>query len=283
MSLLLKGKEVADRITELSVRELEEYREKGIVLQIATLRIGASEADIAYEKMIGGRCAKLGILHRSIVMASDSSQEELIEKLEELNKDEQVHGVLLFRPFPKQMDDDTVRNRLKAEKDIDGITDASLSGIFIGKETGYPPCTAQAVMELLNQYEVELTGKNITVIGRSMVVGKPLSMMLLQKNATVKICHSYSRDYLLSLKEADIVISCVGRARYLKAEHFSENQIVIDVGINTDKEGGLCGDVDFDSCKEKVKAITPVPGGVGSITTAVLIRHLIKAAEKQIS
>lgn len=280
MAKLLKGKAVTDTILQDSQEILLKLKEKGIVPGLATVRLGEEAADLSYEKTIRKRCGDFKIEHRAICLSKDISQESLLLEIEKLNKDESIHGVLMFRPLPYGIEEDFVRNTLTAAKDVDGITDASLTGIFTDRELGFPPCTAQAVIELLDYYELECVGKRVAVIGRSLVVGKPLSMMLLRKNATVRICHSKTEDLRDCIKDADIVISCIGKGKILGFQYFSSKHIVIDVGINLDEEGNLCGDVDFENVVDKVEAITPVPGGIGGITTAVLLSNVIKAAYK---
>ena len=201
--------------------------------------------------------------------------------INEVNKDDAIHGVLMFRPLPKHINQKVVENALAAEKDVDCQTDASLGGVFTGQKVGFPPCTPQPCMEILDHYGIDCTGKKAVVIGRSLVVGKPAAMMLIQKNATVTVCHTRTVDMPSVTREADIVIVAAGRAGVVGAEYVSEGQTVIDVGINVNAEGKLCGDCDYAAVEPIVDAITPVPGGVGSVTTSVLVGHVVEAAMRK--
>ena len=200
-----------------------------------------------------------------------------------INADAAIHGCLLFRPLPRQFDDRTVRAALAPEKDIDGITDGSLAGVFTNTALGYPPCTAQACLEILKFYGIPLSGRRAVVVGRSLVVGKPAAMMLDRENATVTLCNSRTRDLPEVCREADIVVVAMGKAGAVGAEHLREGQVVVDVGIHVNEEGKLCGDVQFAAAEPVVDAITPVPGGVGAVTTSVLIGHVVEAAERTLA
>jgi len=198
--------------------------------------------------------------------------------LNQLNEDDSIHGVLLLRPLPAGYDDAIIRGALLPQKDVDGITDSSLTGVFTNQPLGYPPCTAQACMELLRHYDIPCAGKHAVIIGRSLVVGKPLAMLLLNQNATVTMCHSRTKDLSTICRNADILISAAGQQDLLNAGSFYENQTVIDVGIHVDDEGQMSGDIDFNLAEPLVEAITPVPGGVGPVTTCVLAAHVVQAA-----
>ena len=202
----------------------------------------------------------------------------VLNTIAQVNEADDIHGVLLFRPLPRHLNENKIINALAAEKDIDGITDRSMASVFLGKQGGFAPCTPSACMKILDHYSIDCTGKKAVVIGRSPVVGKPAAMMLLQKNATVTICHTKTTDMPSVVKEADIVIVAAGRAGVIDAKYLRAGQTVIDVGINVNEEGKLCGDVNFVDAEPLVDAITPVPGGVGSVTTSVLIEHVVDAA-----
>lgn len=206
-----------------------------------------------------------------------------MEVIHQVNQDDKIHGVLIFRPLPKHLDEAAVIQALAPEKDVDGITDGSMVGVFAGTKQGFPPCTPQACMEILDHYGIDCTGKKAVVVGRSLVVGKPAAMMLLKKNATVTVCHTRTVDMPSVVKEADIVIVAAGRAGVVDDRYVSSGQTVIDVGINVNEEGKLCGDVAYDKVEPVVKAITPVPGGVGSVTTSVLVGHVVEAAMRKYS
>jgi len=214
------------------------------------------------------------------VLPLDVTEDALINEVLKLNADDSVHGVLMFRPLPEHIDEDKVRNMLTPAKDIDGVTDLSLAGVFAGIDTGFAPCTAAACMEILDYFDVDCKGKNAVVVGRSLVIGKPAAMMLLERNATVTIAHSRTADLPAVVRNADIVIAAVGRFRMLDASYFTEGQVVIDVGINFNDDGDMAGDVDFEAVEGIVQAITPVPGGVGTVTTSVLMKHVVEAAQR---
>src|SRR5699024_4972662 len=216
-----------------------------------------------------------------VLLPADVSQEDLLAEIEKMNKNDSIHGVLLFRPLPKHLDQAVIENALDPAKDVDCMTDGSMTGVFTGKEVGFPPCTPQACMEILDHYGIDCTGKRAVVIGRSLVVGKPAAMMLIKKNATVTVCHTRTVDMPSVVKEADIVIVAAGRAGVVDDTYVRTGQVVIDVGINVNAEGKLCGDVDFEKAEPIVKAITPVPGGVGSVTTSVLVGHVVEAAKRK--
>lgn len=280
MSTILSGKEVAAALTDALVQRTRVLKERGISPALAIVRVGAREDDLSYERGATKRCEKIGVAVRSFVLPADASQEALLQVIDQVNRDPSIHGCLLFRPLPKQMDDETVRRALAPEKDVDGITDGSLAGVFAGVKRGFPPCTAQACMEILAHYGYDLTGKRVTVVGRSLVVGRPAAMMLLQKNATVTLCHTRTVDMPSVCREAEILVVAAGKAGVVDASYVSPGQVVVDVGINGNAEGKLCGDVAFDAVEPVVEAITPVPGGVGSVTTCVLVGHVVEAAER---
>ena len=284
MAELLKGAPVAAAINEKSRSIICELSKIGVTPTLAILRVGERADDLSYERGAMKRCAELGVAVRQVIFAEDSAEEDVLSAIEQLNKDAAVHGVLIFRPMPKHIRDESVRSALAPEKDVDGITDGSLAGVFTGSGRGFAPCTAQAVVEILEHYGVELSGKSAVVIGRSLVVGRPAAMLLMERNATVTICHTRTKDLPSVTGKADIVVTAAGRMRALGAEYFAAGQTVVDVGIHWNEEiGKLCGDVRFEEAEPVVAAITPVPGGMGAITTALLIRHVAEAAEKQMA
>ena len=246
------------------------------------MRVGSRGDDVAYEKGAMKRCETVGVAVKNFVLESDATQDELLTVIDGINKDASIHGVLLFRPLPKHMNDNTVRQALSPEKDMDGITDGSLAGVFAGIPNGFPPCTPQACMEVLDYFGIDPKGKKAVVVGRSLVVGKPAAMMLLGKNATVTVCHTRTVDMPAVCREADILIVAAGKANIVDKSYVSQGQIVIDVGINVDENGKLCGDVKFEDVEPVVGAITPVPGGVGSVTTSVLVGHVVEAAKRTV-
>ena len=265
-------------LADLQVR-VDGLKEKGIEPKLVVVRVGAREDDLSYERGIYKRFDGVGAKVVTIELPLEVTQEELENTILSLNEDDSVHGVLLFRPLPKTLDEVRVKSLLAEEKDVDCLTSANDAHLFAGDKKGYPPCTPQAVMEILDYYDINLTGKKVTVVGRSMVVGKPVAMLLLAKNATVTICHTKTENLQEECRNADIIVACAGVPRMITSEFVHEGQVVIDVGIHV-VDDKLCGDVDYDSVSEMVDAITPVPGGVGSVTTTVLLKHVIMSAEK---
>lgn len=282
MAELLKGKAVADSLTEKNKAKVEELKKAGIVPTLGIIRLGENPSDLSYERGALKRAEQTGVEVRKFVYESDITQEKLIDEIEKINNDDSIHGVLIFRPLPKHIDDKAVCDALAPEKDMDGITAGSMAGVFMDSGEGYPPCTAAACIEILDHYGVELQGKKVTVMGRSLVIGKPVAMMVMKKNATVTVCHSRTSidDFKAAGQNADVVIAALGKAKMVDAERIGDGQVIIDVGINVDEDGKLCGDVNFDEAEPKAAKITPVPGGVGSVTTAVLMKHVIEAAGK---
>ena len=278
MAVLLTGKAVSNAVKERVAEGVKTLAQSGITPTLAILRVGERPDDLSYERSAIKVAATLGIEVRSIVLPADATQEQIEAAIDGINDDASIHGCLMFRPLPKGIDETALCNRLDARKDMDGIGLSSLAGIFAGTGQGYAPCTAQACIEICDYYNVPVQGKRVVVIGRSLVIGKPVSMLFLQRNATVTICHSRSENLAEITREADVVVCATGRAKAYDARYFSAGQTVIDVGINVDDQGNLCGDVDFDSVEPIVATITPVPRGVGSVTTALLMEHVVKAA-----
>ena len=278
MGKQLLGKEVTAAMNERIKEQVSMCMEKGVKPTLCIIRVGENGSDISYEKGASKRCETLGVGCEKILLPEDVSQDELLNVIKKVNEDDKIHGVLLFRPLPKHLDQAVIENALCPEKDVDCMTDLSMSGVFTGKKIGFPPCTPQACMEILDHYGIDCTGKKAVVIGRSLVVGKPAAMMLLKKNATVTVCHTKTVDMPSVAREADILIVAAGRAGVVNKDYVKEGQVVIDVGINVNEEGKLCGDVNYDDVESIVEAITPVPGGVGSVTTSVLVSHVVEAA-----
>lgn len=282
MAKQLLGKEVTASLNERIKAQAARLQEKGINPTLAIIRVGENPSDISYEKGADKRCETLGVACEKILLPEDVSQEELLAVMDRVNKNEKIHGVLLLRPLPGHLEQSAIENALDPTKDVDCMTDGSMSGVFTGKKVGFPPCTPQACMEILDYYGIDCTGKKAVVIGRSLVVGKPAAMMLIKKNATVTVCHTKTVDMPSVTREADIIIVAAGRAGVVGAEYVKPGQTVIDVGINMNVEGKLCGDVDFAAVEPIVDAITPVPGGVGSVTTSVLVGHVVEAAARSL-
>lgn len=281
MEKILKGAPVAQAIIDRTLCDANALKEKGVIPTLAILRVGERADDISYEKGAMKRCAQAGVDVKNVVLPSDVGENEFFETLNSLNKDDSVHGILMFRPLPKHIDGEKARQMLAIQKDVDGCTDGSLAGVFSNSKTGFTPCTAQAAMEILKYYGCECSGKRAVVLGRSLVVGRPVAMLLMHENATPTICHTRTKNPAELSKQADIVIACTGQMESLGADYFRAGQIVIDVGINWNEEKNkLCGDMRFDEVSDIVEAITPVPGGVGGVTTAVLVSHVVEAAKR---
>ncbi|MEA4914381.1 MAG: tetrahydrofolate dehydrogenase/cyclohydrolase catalytic domain-containing protein [Christensenella sp.] len=280
MAQLLKGAEVVSALNETIQTDVAALLSRGVTPTLAILRVGDKPDDLAYERGAMKRAETVGVAVRQIALPQTVSQEELLAEIEKINSDESIHGCLMLRPLPKHIDDLRAREALLPDKDIDGITEGSLAGVFTGTKRGFPPCTAQACMEILRHYQIDLAGKNAVVIGRSLVIGKPVAMMLLGQNATVTICHTKTKDMPALTIRADILIVAAGKPGVVGAEYVSAGQIVLDVGINFDASGKMTGDVDFAAVEPIVGAITPVPGGVGTVTTSVLMAHVVEAAKR---
>ena len=279
MAQLLKGKDVASVLMEKTGKEAKALIENGIKPTLAILRVGNNQDDVAYERSILRNCEKVNIEGRVVEVPIDVDINDFIDTLQSLNTDPTVHGILIFRPLPKHLDENRIKHIIDPSKDVDCMNPLNLSKIFEGEYTGFPPCTPAAVMEIIKHFGIELEGKNAVVIGRSVVVGKPLSMMLLKENATVTICHSRTEQLESVARGADILVAAIGRGKFVTEEFVKDGAIVLDVGINIDGDGKLCGDVDYDKVKEKASFITPVPGGVGSVTTAILLSHVVQGAK----
>lgn len=281
MARQLLGKEVTAALNEKIKSRAAALKEKGVEPTLGIIRVGEREDDLSYERGAVKRCETLGVACKKILLPADVTQEVLMDAVRQVNEDDRIHGVLIFRPLPRHLDEEAVIRALDPAKDVDGITDGSMVGVFAGREQGFPPCTPQACMEILDHYQIDCTGKKAVVVGRSLVVGKPAAMMLLKKNATVTVCHTRTKDMPSVVKEADIVIVAAGRAGVVDDRYVSPGQIIIDVGINVNDQGRLCGDVAYDKVEPIVDAITPVPGGVGSVTTSVLVGHVVEAAARK--
>lgn len=279
MVQVLKGNVVAAQIKEDMKRDIEELKAQGKSPTLAIVRLGNNPDDVSYERSIIKNCDGVGIESRVIEEDPSMTTEELTKLMEDLNEDDSVSGILLFRPLPNHIDETKIREVISPKKDVDCMHPLNLEKIFEGDMSGFQPCTPKAAMEVLLFNEVDLEGKNVVVVNRSMVVGKPLVMMLLEKNATVTICHSRTKNLPEITRNADVVVTALGRAKMFTPEYFTEDSIVIDVGMSLDKDGKLSGDVDYPNVSENVKMITPVPGGVGGVTTSILLSQVVLACK----
>ena len=274
--LELRGKKVSDGIKEYVSKELETL---SFVPKLAIVRVGENPDDMSYERGATKKLKSFGLDVASYVFPQDISDEDFKKAFKDINEDDEVTGILLLRPLPRTINEKDIENMIDPKKDLDGISPINIAKVFAGDTSGFSPCTAEAVIEVLKAYDIELTGKRVTVVGRSMVVGKPVSMLLLKENATVTMTHTRTVDLKKTCSDAEIVITAAGRAKMLNSDYCGQDAVMIDVGINVDENGKLCGDVDYATLDGKASAATPVPGGVGTITTAVLAKHLIQAAK----
>ena len=289
MAKRLLGKEVNEALVASLQTRTAALREKGIVPTLGIIRLGENPSDLSYEKGATKRAEEVGVAVKNYILPETASKEEVLAVIDQVNADDSVHGVLMFRPLPKHLkaDQDEICNRLSPAKDVDSMTHMSNAGVFEGQDLGYAPCTPAACMEILDHYGIDCKGKNAVVIGRSLVVGKPAAMMLMAKNATVTVCHTRTVNTAEICKRADIIVTAAGVLNSLTKDFVREGQIVIDVSMNWNPEkitskgkGGMSGDCIFDEVEPIVEAITPVPGGVGAVTTSVLMKHVVEAAEK---
>ncbi|MCI8296004.1 MAG: bifunctional 5,10-methylenetetrahydrofolate dehydrogenase/5,10-methenyltetrahydrofolate cyclohydrolase [Lachnospiraceae bacterium] len=277
--ITLKGAEVSAKIKEQVTEDLKKLG--GTIPTLAIVRVGEKPDDMSYERGAKKKLESFGLKAESFVFPEDITDQDFKEAFRKICEDEQVTGILLLKPLPKQICEKDIDRMIDPKKDLDGISPENIAKVFAGDPTGFAPCTAEAVIEVLKAYDIPITGKRATVVGRSMIVGKPLSMLLLKENATVTVCHTRTADLKGTCKNAEILVAAAGKAKMLDGDYVGEGAVVIDVGINVDGDGKLCGDVDFASIQEKAAMATPVPGGVGAVTTAVLAAHLVRAALQQ--
>ena len=270
----LRGKEIVEAMrTEC----LSFARENACIPSLAVLRVGDKESDIAYERSIKKRFQDFGLEVKDYHLEENCSNAEFQEVFRFLNEDPEIDGILVFRPLPLQIDEEEMLSVMKKEKDVDGVTSSNLAGLLLQDPNAFAPCTAEAVMELCKYYKIPLSGKEVCIIGRSLVVGKPLSVLMLNADATVTVCHSKTENIKEVAKRADVLVTAIGKAKAIGSSYCKEGATVIDVGINVDSDGNLCGDVDYDTIKTVAEKLTPVPGGLGPVTTAVLAKHVVKA------
>lgn len=273
--IVLKGAEVSAGIREQVQQMLAGF--EGPAPKLAIVRVGENPDDLSYERGAKKKLESFGLRVQSYAYPLDISDGEFKKAFQAINADDDVTGILLLRPLPGQICGKDIEQMIDPDKDLDGISPVNIAKVFAGDESGFAPCTAEAVVEILKQKGIAISGKRVVIVGRSMVVGKPLSMLMLKENATITVCHTRTQDLKGTCRGAEILVAAAGRARMLNAEYVGDNAIVVDVGINVDADGKLCGDVDFESIEEKAAMATPVPGGVGAVTTAVLARHLVQA------
>ena len=274
---ILKGLPVANAMNEKMIEELKSW--KGKLPQLAIVRVGERPDDCSYERGAVKKMEKVGMEYSLHTFPADIDNDTFQAEFDAINENPDIDGILLLRPLPKHLDEKAVENKINPRKDLDGISPMNLAKVYAGDETGYAPCTAEAVIEMLDFANVDLKGKRVAVVGRSLVIGKPVSMLLMKKNATVTICHTKTVDMAGTCKQAEVLVAAAGAAKMIDKSYVADGAVVIDVGINVDEDGNLCGDVKFDEIQDTASIATPVPGGVGSVTTSVLAKHLLKAAK----
>lgn len=275
----LKGLPVAKAVNEQIAEEMESY--KGTLPHLAIVRVGERPDDIAYERGALKKMEKVGFNCTQFTFPADITNEEFQKEFDAVNENEEIDGILLLRPLPKHIDEKAVEQRIDPAKDLDGISPVNLAKVYAGDATGFAPCTAEAVIEMLDFAGIDITGKRVTVVGRSLVIGKPVTMLLMKRNATVTVCHTKTADMPSVCRNAEILVAAAGVAKMITADYVGKDAVVIDVGINVDEDGNLCGDVDYDAMEGIASVATPVPGGVGSVTTSVLAKHLLRAAKSR--
>lgn len=279
MDKLLSGKEVSLNLMNKLKKRILKLKCEGAVPAAAFIRVGSNRDDIAYQNSILRTCNNVGVTTVLHELEEDVTTEALIDLIKSLNEKNDINGIMIFRPLPDAIDEELVNSIISPDKDVEGMNPINLAKVFAGNYEGFAPCTATAVMEILKYYEISLKGKHAVILGRSMVVGKPLSMMLLKEDETVTLCHSKTENIVEIARTADVLVAAMGRPNAVGAEYIKPGAIVIDVGINVDRNGKICGDVNFDEVENIASMITPVPGGVGSVTTAILIKNIVKAAK----
>ncbi len=273
--ITLRGAEISAKIKEQVQADLEKLNR---IPRLAIVRVGSRPDDVSYETGAVKRMQAFGLEAERFAFPADISDSEFKAEFKKINEKDEIDGILMMRPLPNQIKESDIERMIDPAKDLDGISPENIAKVFSGDDSGFAPCTAEAVMEMLRLNGFDLTGKRAVVVGRSMVVGKPLAMLLLKENATVTICHTRTKDLAARCSEADILLAAAGKAGLVTADFVKEGAVVMDVGINVDADGHLCGDVDFAGIQEKAAYATPVPGGVGGVTTAVLAKHLVRAA-----
>lgn len=283
MAFLLRGEPAAENVRRRIIKKCEILQRRGVVPTLGIVRVGARGNDIAYERGAMKQAQKLGIKVKQITLAEEITGEELCRELQKINADSDIHGCLIFRPLPNRFNEAEILEILKPEKDVDVITAASMGRMVTGADNEYAPCTAAACLELLKYYQIPLKGRRVTVVGKGINVGLSISLLLLNEEATVSVCHIFTapEEVKRLCREADVLVSAAGCAGLIGTEHVRPGQVVIDVGVNMGNDGKTCGDADFNAVGPIVEAITPVPGGVGAVTSCILMEHVVDAALRE--
>lgn len=280
MAVIMDGKQLAKKIRENLKLECDELKSKGIIPKLAVVMVGNNSASKVYVKNKSKACEEVGVEFEEFLLSEDTKQEELENLIEDLNQNEKIHGILLQSPIPKTLDINRAFGKISPNKDVDGFHPINIGNLALNKDT-FVACTPYGIMKMFEEYNIDLSGKHVVIIGRSNIVGRPLIQCSLNKNATVTICHSKTQNLEEHTKRADILISAIGKPNFVTADMVGEGATVIDVGINRTEEGKIVGDVDFENVEKKAGYITPVPGGVGPMTIAMLMNNVIKAARNQ--
>lgn len=280
MSVVMDGKQLAKKIRNNLKLECEELKEKEIKPKLAVIMVGNNSASKVYVKNKSKACEEVGLEFEEFLLGEETTQEELENLIEKLNQNEKIHGILLQSPIPKGLDINRAFGKIAPEKDVDGFHPYNIGNLALNKDT-FVPCTPYGIMKILEEYNIDLNGKHVVIIGRSNIVGRPLIQCCLNKNATVTICHSRTQNLEEHTKRADVLIAALGKPNFVTQEMVGEGTVVIDVGINRLEDGKLVGDVDFESVSKNASYITPVPGGVGPMTIAMLMNNCLKAAKQE--
>ena len=279
MAKIIDGKKISQEIKDELKERVAALKEKGVEVTLAVIQVGSNPASTVYVGNKKKACAYVGIKSLAYELPEETTEAELLELVEKLNKDDSVNGILVQLPLPKHIDEDKVIKTISPEKDVDGFHPESVGKLSIGQK-GYVSCTPAGIIQLLKRSDIEIDGKECVIIGRSNIVGKPMAMLLLRENGTVTSTHSHTKDLKEVTRRADILIVAIGRTKFVTADYIKEGAVVIDVGMDRDENGKLCGDVDFADVEPKAGAITPVPGGVGPMTIAMLMHNCVSSVEK---
>jgi len=280
MATIIDGKQVSNKIREKIKQDVDALKQKGITPKLAVILVGEDSASKIYIRNKSIACENVGICYEEYLLSENIEMSELLNLIDKLNNDESIHGILLQSPLPKHLDANLAFKNITSKKDVDGFNPVNVGKLCLGQET-FVSCTPFGIIKMLEDYNIELEGKNAVILGRSNIVGKPMIQCLLNKNATVTVCHSKTKEIEKFTKQADIIIAAIGKTKFLKPDMVKEGAIVIDVGINRDEEGKISGDADFENLLSKVSYITPVPGGVGPMTITMLMYNVVKAAKQQ--
>ena len=278
MAKIIDGKAISMAIKDELKEKVAEYKKQGVKITLAVVKVGNDPASAVYVRNKEKACEYVGITSRTLALPEETTEEELLKVVKELNEDKAVNGILVQLPLPKHIDESKVLLAIDSNKDVDGFHPVNVGKMVIGEET-FLPCTPAGIIEMLKRTDIEISGKECVVIGRSNIVGKPMSMLMLKENATVTIAHSRTKDLKKVTKRADILIAAIGKAKFVTADYVKEGAVIIDVGMDRDENGKLCGDVDFDSVSQVASAITPVPGGVGPMTVTMLLVNCLRSVE----